>query len=378
MRIRPETTLFRLSLSVAFLLAFGLSPSAGARGGEPAASAGQRAEDGGFSRLPEYGVSLDGFLIGLSAREGTALTGRATDAGLAVKELDRLALRVSAFLVGNRQPDRAVSALNRVLFGEEGFSYDPDPGDPENFLLDRVLSRRRGNCLGLTVLFLSLADRLGLPLRAVYVPSHSFVRYEGNGARINIETGEKGIERKDDWYAGKYRLREGSPYLRSLGKTETIGLYLNSLGTASSRKGREEDAIRWYREASMFYPGLPDIRYNAGVSYQKMGRNREAIDRYRSALSLYADHAAARGNLAAALCACGSVEDGIKEFRKALEIDPSCAVANAGLVKAYIAIGDTRAALEQCDRAMERGSRFKPSMLEVLDRYRTPLENPVN
>ena len=30
------------------------------------------------------------------------------------------------------------------------------------------------------MLYLSIADRLGVPFRGVYVPSHCFVRYEGN------------------------------------------------------------------------------------------------------------------------------------------------------------------------------------------------------
>jgi regulator of sirC expression with transglutaminase-like and TPR domain len=112
--------------------------------------------------------------------------GHASEREAAEKELDRLTMRISAFLMGNRDPHRTVSALNRVTFDEEKFAYDTEPGNPENFLLDRVIVRKRGNCLGLTLVYLTLAERLGLPLRAVYVPSHSFVRYEGNGARINI------------------------------------------------------------------------------------------------------------------------------------------------------------------------------------------------
>ncbi|MDA8122856.1 MAG: tetratricopeptide repeat protein [Deltaproteobacteria bacterium] len=292
----------------------------------------------------------------------------------AEKELDRLAMRVSSFVMGNRDPGRTLSAMKRVIFDDEGFEYDPDPENPDNFLLDRVIGRKRGNCLGLTLVYLTLAERIGLPLRAVYVPSHSFVRYEGDGACINIETGEKGAERKDEWYAAKYFLKEGSPYLRSLGKKETIGLYLKSLGTACSRKGSEEDALHWYRKASIFHPGLPDIRYNAGVSYQRLGKNREAIDQYRSALSLDPDMAVARGNLAAALCNCGCVEDGVKEFLKALEINPSNATVRAGLAKAFFALGAYREAAKHCDLAIKQGCRFDPSMLEVLNRYRAPGE----
>jgi hypothetical protein len=88
----------------------------------------------------------------------------------------------------------------------------------------------------------------------VYVPSHCFVRYEGNGARINVETGEEGIEHNDGWYTRKYRLKEGRPYLQTLGKREMIGVYLKNIGAAYYRKGRDEDALRRYREASLYGP----------------------------------------------------------------------------------------------------------------------------
>src|SRR4030066_132980 len=81
----------------------------------------------------------------------------------------------------------ALAALNRVLFVEEGFTYDCVAGNPDNYLLDRVMKNKRGNCLGLTTLYLLLAERLSLPLHGVYVPSHCFVRYEDGGGRINSE-----------------------------------------------------------------------------------------------------------------------------------------------------------------------------------------------
>jgi regulator of sirC expression with transglutaminase-like and TPR domain len=298
------------------------------------------------------------------------LTGRSPDAEAVEKEVGRMAWRVSASLVGSREPRRAIEAINRVLFTDEGFVYDPVPGDPENYLLDRVLARKRGNCLGLTFLYLAIGERVGVPIRGSYVPTHCFARYEGNGVRINIETGEKGIERDDQWYAGKFRLGEGRPYLRTLGKREMIGVYLKSLGAALSRRGMEEEALRLYREAALFHPGLPDVYYNAGVSYQKLGKSKEAIALYRKALSLDPDMAAALGNLGATLCSSGRTEDGIREYLKALAINPDNIKARSGLARAYFSCGAYREAITHCDRAMEQGCSFDPSMLQVLERYR--------
>lgn len=323
--------------------------------------------------LPDREVSLSGSLFLISARASRDLACRDADGRLVERELDRIARRVRALAGGFGDPAGTISALNRVLFDEEGFVYDPATGDPENYLLDRVLARKRGNCLGLTSVYLALAERLEIPLSGVYVPSHCFVRYEGNGARINIETGDKGAERKDAWYAGKYRLKEGSPYLRTLGRREMIGVYLKTLGASYSRKGRDEDALRLYREAALFSPDMPDAYFNAGVSFQKLGRTEDAVEQYRRALTLDPNMGPARGNLAAALCDCGRLEDGIREFRKALDADPRNAVARSGLAKAYYARGDYRKAAEHCDHAMELGCRFDSSMLEVLNRYRKPL-----
>jgi tetratricopeptide (TPR) repeat protein len=224
----------------------------------------------------------------------------------------------------------------------------------------------------MTSIYLALAERLGIPLAGVYVPSHCFVRYEGNGARINIETGEEGAEHKDSWYEKRFRLKEGSPYLRTMDRRQVIGMYLKSLGAAYSIKGRDKEALALYREAALFSPELPDAYYNAGVSYQKLGKTDDAIAQYRQALALDPFMAPARGNLASVLCGCGKGDEGIREFHKTLEIDPGNALAHSGLAKAYFARRDFVQAARHCDRAMEKGCRFEPSMLEVLNKYLKP------
>ncbi|MBI5419362.1 MAG: tetratricopeptide repeat protein [Deltaproteobacteria bacterium] len=371
-KLYPTAFLFLTSILASTL--FPHSAPAGCKEDLSSAVPGGGAARGDIVRVPEGDTFLSAMLLRISARAGRDLTGRDASVGAAQKEFGRLALRVHAYTMGTRDGRRTVAALNRVLFEEEGFVYDSAPGDPENYLIDRVLARKRGNCLGMTVIYLALAERLGIPLGGVYVPSHCFVRCEGSGVRINIETGEKGAERSDEWYAGKFRIGKGRPYLRTLGKGEMIGVYLKSLGAAYSRRGLEEEALRLYREAALVSPSLPDVYFNAGVSYQKMGKVEEAIAQYRRALAVDPDMAPARGNLAAAYCNCGRMEEGIREFRKTLDINPDDARSRAGLAKAYFARGAYREAVEQSDRAIKQGYCFEPSMLEILKRYRLPVE----
>src|SRR3990172_2568033 len=359
-----------------------------------------------LARLPDEEIPLGKTLVMASSLLGAELTGVPADPGAVEKEITRLSDSVRPALRDRSNPRRVIAALNRFLFVEEGFTYDCVAGNPDNYLFDRVMKNKRGNCLGLTALYLLLAERLSLPLHGVYVPSHCVVRDEEGGVRFNIEAGEKGADRDDGRYHHDFGFKGGGPYLRSLGRKEMIGVYLKSLGASCSRKGMEDRALRLYREAAVFYPGLPDAYFNAGVSFQKKGLLDEAIGQYRRALEFDPDLAVARdnlgvalakkgryrealaemrkavvlsprnpvtrGNLAATLCASGMVEDGIREYRKVLEIDPDNARALAGLTNAYYARGQFHEAIVHCDRARELGCNFDPAMLGALEKYRDP------
>ena len=351
--------------------------------------------------LPEKEVSLGKALLLASSIGEKDLYGISVDPSGIEEKIEGLVARVRPALKDRSNPRSAVSLLSRFLFVEEGFVYDPAAGNPENYLPDHVLSRKRGNCLGLTMLYLVLAERLGIPLQGSYVPSHSFVRYEGQGGRINIETAEKGVERADEQYARDFLLAKDRPYLRTLGKKEMIGVYLKSLGAAYSRNGIEEKAAELYRAAAEFDPNLPDVHFNMAISDQKMGRLEEAIAGYRRAIALDGDLAAARdnlavalakkgrlaealvearkavdldprnviarGNLAAILCACGKSEDGIREFRKVLEIQPGNVKALAGLAKAYYSREKYRDVVEYSDRDGRAGVRLDDAMPGALE-----------
>jgi regulator of sirC expression with transglutaminase-like and TPR domain len=308
-----------------------------------------------------------------SAGGSRDLLGLPVDPSLPEREVARLADRLRPEVAGATDGAHVIDAFRRVLLVEERFTYDKSSSDPGNYLIESVLARRKGNCLGLSLLYLALADRLGVPFRGVYVPSHCFVRYEGNGVRVNVEFSEGGAPWEDDRYRREFRIRPDRPYLHSLSSGEFLGVFLKTLGAGYSRRGREEDALRLYDEAGRLYPGLPDVHYNAGVSLQKLGRIDAAAWKYRRALDLDPDmaaardnlsillagkgrfeeaiaearravalepwNAAARGNLAAAYCGCGKFDEGIREYRMAVETDPANRRLRSGLERAYFSRG---------------------------------------
>jgi len=66
-----------------------------------------------------------------------------------------------------------LDAVVRLLFGVEGFTGDEeDYYDPANSLLPRVLDRRRGIPITLTVLAIEVARRVGVPATGIGMPGH--------------------------------------------------------------------------------------------------------------------------------------------------------------------------------------------------------------
>ena len=288
-----------------------------------------------------------------SAAGSRDLLGLPVDPSLLEREMSRLADRLRPEVVGAIDGGQIVNAFRRVLLVEERFTYDRSSADPGNYLLESVLARRKGNCLGLSLLYLSLADRLGIPFHGVYVPSHCFVRYEGNGVRRNVEFAESGASWEDDRYRRTFGISPGRPYLHSLSPAEMLGVFLRTLGAGYSRKGREEEALRLYDEAERLYPGSPDVHYNAGVSLQKLGRLDEASGKYRRALALDPEMAAARDNLSILLAGMGRYDEAIAEARRAVELEPWNAATRGNLAAAYCGCGRLDEGIREYRAAME-------------------------
>jgi regulator of sirC expression with transglutaminase-like and TPR domain len=92
--------------------------------------------------------------------------------------------------------NRTLSALRILLHragpwnGGRPFSYDHAAfKDPSLKLISNYLRTRRGNCVSMPILFLILADRLGIDAGLALAPSHLFVRVKDvGGVEINLET----------------------------------------------------------------------------------------------------------------------------------------------------------------------------------------------
>lgn len=108
-----------------------------------------------------------------------------------IQQLDTMASMLDHRLRGCDNGYMIVREMNHYLFGQLGFqgcrqereSYY----DPENSFLNRVIDRRTGIPITLSVVYLLVGQRLGLPLHGVGFPSRFLVKYRSSGEEFFID-----------------------------------------------------------------------------------------------------------------------------------------------------------------------------------------------
>jgi regulator of sirC expression with transglutaminase-like and TPR domain len=99
---------------------------------------------------------------------------------MAGEVLDRMGTRVSG--------EETVKTLGRYLFTEQGFRGNTKTYyEPDNSYLNRVIDRRTGIPISLSVFYLLIGKRLGLPVFGIGMPGHFLVKFEAERYRIFVD-----------------------------------------------------------------------------------------------------------------------------------------------------------------------------------------------
>jgi regulator of sirC expression with transglutaminase-like and TPR domain len=110
-----------------------------------------------------------------------------------LRELDVLASGARERLAGSGSAADAVNALNRYLFGELGFKGNTwNYNDLSNSFLDQVLASRVGLPITLSIVYMELGWRLGLPFSGLALPGHFLARLEAGAGAIYIDPFNRG------------------------------------------------------------------------------------------------------------------------------------------------------------------------------------------
>src|SRR5688572_21856036 len=110
-----------------------------------------------------------------------------------LSRLDEYARRARPLIAKARTPESQIAGINSVLFDEEGFiGNEEEYYDPRNSLLNHVLDRRTGIPITLSILYVSVARRLGVPIVGIGFPMHFLVKYQAGSGDLLIDPFNQG------------------------------------------------------------------------------------------------------------------------------------------------------------------------------------------
>lgn len=321
---------------------------------------------------------------------GGVILARETDPGFDAERylglFDSMAVELGERLAGVSTGKQVAAIMADYLFRQRRLKTEW-----RRYTLPGVLKGGEDACVLYTFVYLVLAERLDLPLRAVTVPKHVFVRYHSSAEKLNIETTRDGVLASDADYIAKQKIPRRSvaagSHMRSLSNREFLGILLHNRGVVAAKGKRLDAAMRDLDLAASILPRDPEVLFNRGRVFERFGDTKRALADYDNALKWNANHVRAlvyRARIRArsgeqvqafrdcdraarlapkdpgALCARGSIylmlgnlPKAEADLRAARQIDPACAEAWFGLGSLYRRQNELDRAVEHLDRALE-------------------------
>ncbi len=230
-----------------------------------------------FRRLSEAG-ELDLF-------EGALLVARLVDPGedleAARSTAAELAGRVRARLDEGEGPS---DALRGVLFDEEGFEGDSESYDqPTNSSVARVLSRRKGMPITLSIVAIEVGRLAGLRLTGVGLPGHFVVGGPDLPEGTFLDAFDGGALYDAGGLASRLASIFGQPVavgrevLRPDPPRAILARVLLNLRRSYERRDRWEEALEALACAEALEPGDGALRRERGLLLVRCGRLDEAV-----------------------------------------------------------------------------------------------------
>ena len=209
-------------------------------------------------------------------------------------QLDAMAAQVKTQLPPGANRRAKLVTLMSYLYqadpasGQPPFSYDLD--DPfgkniKNKLLTTYLSTRKGNCVSMPVLFVILAQKIGLDATLSTAPEHVLAKFpDDDGQMVNVENTSVGTK-SDSSYARDMDITQkalsNGIYLRRLNKRESVVVMT---GTLMEFYGQQREQKRRMAVADLALradPKYVEAMLQKGSAYFRL-MEEQYLDKYPS------------------------------------------------------------------------------------------------
>lgn len=205
--------------------------------------------------------------------------------------LDHLARSAQQFLDPGAPVQTKADNVADFLFRQLGFSGNSgDYNDPRNSYLNEVLDRRLGIPISLSVIFISIARRLGLPAFGVGLPGHFIAGVQGasqvyyydpfhGGGRL-VEADCEQLVRTTIGYNGVFN----PEWLQPVSASQILTRMLNNLRLIYIQRQNWDQAREVIDHLRLLQPGRPDLLRDLGFIYHQSGSLNKAVTFYEQYL----------------------------------------------------------------------------------------------
>ncbi len=211
-------------------------------------------------------------------------------------EIERMAARLRGRLL-QADAQAKVIGLNQFLFEDLGFTGNAeDYYDPRNSYLNEVLERRRGIPISLSILYMEIGRKIGLPLEGISFPGHFLVRLALRGSTLVLDpfsggepvsehdlrkllkrviagSGQAGL-RSPDEVAAELPLDQ---FLEPASHRQVLARVLRNLKNIYREKDEPQRVLQVLNRLLMVQPDAHQELRDRGLAFQKLEAFRAAL-----------------------------------------------------------------------------------------------------
>jgi regulator of sirC expression with transglutaminase-like and TPR domain len=212
-----------------------------------------------------------------------------------LSRIEELAHMLSMRIGEDATPLERIADLNQFLFGDLGFAANSeDYYDPRNSFLNEVLERRTGIPITLSVIYMELGRKIGLPLEGVSFPGHFLVRCPVPEGAVVLDPYSSGISLGLPDLQKRLREVRGGEVSRAIvaellvpaSNKEIIVRLLRNLKAIYLREHKLDEALPIVDWIIATVPEqTPELR-DRGMIYQELECSRAALADFEAYLKL--------------------------------------------------------------------------------------------
>ncbi len=197
--------------------------------------------------------------------------------------LETMAAAVEKRLPTEFYPLKIIQTINRYLYDDLGFAGNTtDYYDPRNSFLNEVIDRRTGIPITLSLVYLAIARRVGLPMVGINMPGHFLIRPDLEDVEICVDPFHRGDilfpqdceDRLAQVYGHPVALKPS--FLQAVTARQYLMRMLTNLKVTYIDRGKFDKALAVVDRLLLLVPNAPLELRDRGILYYRLDRPVEA------------------------------------------------------------------------------------------------------